>query len=69
MKVQTVAELVKALQALPQHLPVLVGCHYDNDNGLTDQVDVGLSHVGHSEAEFYHHQDPSSPGFTVVTID
>ena len=65
----TVAQLVAQLLKQPQDLPVLVGCHYDNDNALTDQVYVATSVVVQSEGEFHLEVDNSYPGaFTAVTV-
>lgn len=67
--IRTVADLVAELQKQPQDLPVLVGCHFDNDNGLTDRVGVALEDVEHSEGEFYMSADPSwSNTFKAVTV-
>lgn len=64
---KTVADLVKELQALPQHLPVLVSCHYDNDDGLRDNPSAHLTKVEHSEAEFYYDSDDPT-AFDAVTV-
>lgn len=66
-QLRTVADIVADLQKLPQNLPVLVGCHYDNDDGLTYRVGVGVVNVEHSEAEFYYQTEPPD-GFQAVTI-
>lgn len=69
MAIRTVADLVAALQQMPQDAPVLAGCHYDNDDGLNDGVSVDLTHVSHSEAQYYYWADPTDPGaFKAVTI-
>lgn len=67
--VRTVADLVAALQRLPQNLPVLAGCHYDNDDGFTTNVSVNVQTVSHSEDRFYGWADPTDPGaFQAVTV-
>ena len=68
-QVTTVADVVADLLRLPQGLPVLVSCHYDNDDGLRPVTSVGVDHVIHSEAEFYTGWDPADPAsFAVVTL-
>lgn len=67
--IRTVADLVAALQKMPQDMPVLVGCHYDNDDGLSDQVSVDMQHVRHSEADYWVWGDPGDPDvIPVVTV-
>lgn len=67
---RTVADIINDLSKLPQDLPVLVGCHFDNDDGLTNEVDVRMSHVAHSEDRFFTEWDPAwgGPTFQAVTI-
>lgn len=68
---RTVADVIADLSQYPQDMPVLAGCHYDNDDGLTSAVSVGLSLVEHSEIDYYMDLDPNwpSPGsFQAVTI-
>jgi hypothetical protein len=67
--IKTVGDLVAALQQLPQDLPVLAGCHYDNDNALTNDVHVNIAPVFQVDGEFHDFDDPHSPtGFKAVTI-
>lgn len=67
---RTVADLVADLQALPQDLPVLVTCHYDNDDGLRKSPTARVETVSHSEAEFYYWSDPADPGsFSAVVVN
>lgn len=68
--INTVADLVAALQQLPQNLPVLAGTHYDNDVALRTKVDVRVSDVEHIEAEYFIWTDPSGnpSAFKAVTI-
>lgn len=66
---RTVSDLVADLQALPQDLPVLVTCHYDNDDGIRHQPHASVETVAHSEAEFYGWSDPSDPAaFQAVVV-
>ena len=69
MAIRTVGDLVAELLKQPQDLPVLVGCHYDNDDGLTDQVGVRHAIVAHSEGEFHIEVEPPWAGaFQAVTV-
>lgn len=72
MKVKTVGDLVAALQQMPQDAPVIVGCHYDNDNGLKDNVQVYREYIDHADSyagdNFYIQTEPPNPGFWAVTI-
>lgn len=55
----TVAAVIAELQKLPQDLPVLGGCHYDNDDGLTDDIAVRDTFVAPAEARFFDQVEPS----------
>lgn len=48
----TVATLIAELKSMPQDLPVVVSCHYDNDDGLRWEGDVRLALVRPDEAEY-----------------
>lgn len=60
MKFRTVGEIVAELQTLPQDLPVLVGCHYDNDDGLRSRVQVLPIIADHGELDYFHQLPPGS---------
>jgi hypothetical protein len=67
--IRTVGDLVAALSKLPQDRPVLVGCHYDNDDGLTNDISVRDTIVAQSEGRFHFEADPSWSGhFQAVVI-
>lgn len=69
MKFKTVAQLIAELQQLPQDLPVLGGCHFDNDDGLTNDFTVRVETVAHSESRYFYNVDPGDPGsFLAVTL-
>lgn len=71
-QIKTVGDLVAALQKLPQNDPVLVGCHYDNDDGLKDGVEVHREYVDQCDTygptKFFMGTDPPDPGFWAVTV-
>ena len=70
MRFRTVGDLIAELQQMDQTLPVLVGCHYDNDNGLKNQVSVRVATVGQVEDEYYDWADPTDPGtFQAVLVN
>lgn len=69
MTIRTVGDLAAALNQMPQDLPVLVGCHFDNDDGLTNDVRVRMIVASHSEDRFYYEADPNDPGtFRAVAV-
>lgn len=71
MALRTVADVIADLSQLPPDMPVLAGCHYDNDNELTGDVTVRVALVDQIEAEFYTDLDPNWPtpgAFQAVTI-
>ena len=69
--IRTVADLIAALQKVPQDLPVLAGCHYDNDDALTNNVEVHVQPVFQTDGEYHMGDDPNWPtpgGFLAVTV-
>lgn len=71
MAINTVGDLVAELLKQPQDLPVLVGCHYDNDNGLTNQVSVRACFAAQTEGDFYIDVEPGwgyTGTFQAVTV-
>ena len=66
---RTVGDLIAELQQYNPALPVLVTCHFDNDDGLRHDPGVQVCSVSHSEAEFYlwtNRSDPNS--FKAVVV-